>query len=75
MTLKGRLILLLDGANSVPVKENDVKTQHKLYDMMQGKTVIVILHRFSTIAWMDWTIVFEKGADAEVGTYTELLKK
>jgi ABC-type multidrug transport system fused ATPase/permease subunit len=43
--------------------------------MMQGKTVIAIAHRLSTIAWMDWTIVLEKGSGAEIGTYTELLKK
>ena len=42
--------------------------------MMQGKTVIAIAYRLSTIAWMDQTIVLGKGSVAEIGTYTELLK-
>ena len=64
----------MDGANSVLVNGNDVKTWHKLYDMMQCKTVIAIAHWVSTIAWMDQTIVLGKGSVAEIGTYTELLK-
>ena len=43
--------------------------------MMQGKTVIAIAYRLSTIAWMDQTIVPRKGSVAEIGTYTELLNK
>ena len=43
--------------------------------MMQGKTVIAIAYRLSTIAWMDQTIVLGKGSVVEIGTYTELLKK
>ena len=43
--------------------------------MMQGKTVIAIAYRLSTIAWMDQTIVLGKRSVAEIGTYTERLKK
>jgi len=40
---------------------------------MQGKTVIAIAHRLSTLKRMDRIIVLDKGQIVESGTHEELL--
>jgi len=40
---------------------------------MEGKTVIVIAHRLSTVMHMDRLIVMEQGAVVLSGTHDELL--
>jgi ATP-binding cassette subfamily B protein len=40
---------------------------------MQGKTVIVVAHRLSTIAHLDRILVFDQGRIVEDGTHDELI--
>ncbi len=40
---------------------------------MEGKTVIAVAHRLSTIAAMDRLVVMDKGRIVEEGTHKELL--
>lgn len=42
---------------------------------MEGKTVIAIAHRLSTVMRMDRIIVIEDGKVAMTGTHTELLSQ
>ena len=42
---------------------------------MEGKTVIAVAHRLSTIAAMDRLIIMDKGRIVEEGTHAELLKR
>ena len=42
---------------------------------MEGKTVIAVAHRLSTIAAMDRLIIMDKGQIVEEGSHKELLKK
>ena len=49
--------------------------QSSLWELMQGKTAIVIAHRLSTLLHMDRILVFDNGKIMEDGTHQELLAK
>ena len=49
--------------------------QENLYTLMEGKTVIAVAHRLSTIAAMDRLVVMDKGRIVEEGSHRALLKK
>ena len=46
---------------------------NKIYKFFEGKTVIIISHRFSTVRNADRIIVLEKGQIVEEGNHTELM--
>ncbi len=71
--LKDAPILVLDEATSALVSEVEGQIQHPLYAMMQGKTVIAIAHRLSTLARMDRIVVLDRGRIVEDGTHDALL--
>ena len=73
--LKDAPILLLDEATSALDSEVEAAIQESLDKMMDGKTVIAIAHRRSTIAAMDRLVVLDKGRIIEEGTHAELLEK
>ncbi|WP_156188985.1 ABC transporter ATP-binding protein [Acinetobacter indicus] len=71
--LKDAPILILDEATSALDSEVEAAIQSSLDELMQGKTVIAIVHRLSTIAQMDRLIVLDQGQIAEQGTHDELV--
>ncbi len=71
--LKNAPILILDEATSALDSEVEAAIQENLYDLMQGKTVIAVAHRLSTIAAMDRLVVMDKGRVVEQGTHAELI--
>jgi len=73
--LKNAPILLLDEATSALDSEVEAAIQESLYKMMEGKTVIAIAHRLSTVAAMDRLIVLDEGRIVEEGSHAELLEK
>jgi ABC-type multidrug transport system fused ATPase/permease subunit len=73
--LKNAPILILDEATSALDSESEVAIQKALHELMEGKTVIAIAHRLSTLREMDRIIVLEKGKIVEDGTHTTLAKK
>ena len=73
--LKDAPILVLDEATSALDSEVETSIQLRLYQLMEGKTVIAIAHRLSTIAAMDRLIVLDEGKIIEQGTHQELLNK
>ena len=73
--LKDAPILILDEATSALDSEVEAAIQDALYGVMQGKTVIAIAHRLSTLAAMDRIVVLEDGAIAEDGTHADLIAK
>lgn len=73
--LKDAPILVLDEATSALDSEVEEAIQSTLYGMMEGKTVIAVAHRLSTIAKLDRIVVLDDGRVAEEGTHGELLAR
>jgi ATP-binding cassette, subfamily B, multidrug efflux pump len=73
--LKNAPILILDEATSALDSEVEAAIQENLYTLMEGKTVIAVAHRLSTIAAMDRLVIMDKGRIVEEGTHQELLRK
>ncbi|MDO8353103.1 MAG: ABC transporter ATP-binding protein, partial [Aestuariivirga sp.] len=59
--LKNAPILVLDEATSALDSEVESAIQENLYTLMEGKTVIAVAHRLSTIAAMERLIIMDKG--------------
>ncbi|HSX19590.1 MAG TPA: ABC transporter ATP-binding protein [Gammaproteobacteria bacterium] len=73
--LKNAPILILDEATSQLDSVTEGFIQDALWELMQGKTTIVIAHRLSTLLHMDRILVFDQGKIVEDGTHSELLAK
>ena len=73
--LKDASILVLDEATSALDSESEHVIQQSLGLLMQGKTVIAVAHRLSTIAHLDRLIVMDHGQVIEDGTHEDLLAK
>lgn len=72
--VKNSPILILDEATSALDSQSEKCIQENLEKLMQGKTVIAIAHRLSTLKKMDRIVVLEKGQIVESGSHGELLK-
>ncbi|QIR35989.1 ABC transporter ATP-binding protein [Tolypothrix sp. PCC 7910] len=73
--LKDAPILILDEATSSLDSITEKAIQDTLDLAMNGKTVIVVAHRLSTIAHLDRILVFDQGRIVEDGTHNKLLAK
>jgi ATP-binding cassette subfamily B multidrug efflux pump len=71
--LKDAPILVLDEATSALDSEVEAAIQENLFHLMEGKTVIAIAHRLSTLTEMDRLVVLDRGAIREEGTHAELV--
>ena len=72
--LANRPLFLLDEATSALDSDSEAKIQKGLEILMEGKTVIAIAHRLSTLSHLDRIIYVEAGKIIEDGTHEELLK-
>ena len=82
--LKNAPILLLDEATSALDSESEAAIQHALDNLMEGRTVIAVAHRLSTLRNFDRIVVMENGRVIDdgspdvlshrAGPYRELLK-
>ena len=68
-------VLIADEATSSLDAESEYHVQQALDRLMEGRTVLVIAHRLSTVKNADNVIVIEKGRVSESGTHTELLDR
>lgn len=73
--LKNSPIVILDEASSFADPDNEYRVQKAFSRLSQGKTVIMIAHRLSTVAGVDKIYVIDDGKIAESGTSEELLAK
>ncbi|MCT8335062.1 ABC transporter ATP-binding protein/permease [Leptospira sp. 85282-16] len=66
-------ILILDEPTSAIDAEAEMKVFEHFREHTQGKTVILISHRFSTVRMADQILVLEQGKKTEWGSHEELL--
>ena len=71
--LKNPPILLLDEATSALDTQTEHEIQESLIQMGQGRTVMIIAHRLSTVVHADRIVVLEQGQIVEFGSHDELL--
>jgi ATP-binding cassette subfamily B multidrug efflux pump len=71
--LKDAPILILDEATSALDTEVEAAIQENLFRLMEGKTVIAIAHRLSTLTEMDRLIVLDRGVIREEGNHQALV--
>ncbi|WP_170606455.1 ABC transporter ATP-binding protein [Ruegeria arenilitoris] len=71
--LKDAPILVLDEATSALDSEVEASIQTALHRVMEGKTVLAIAHRLSTLSEMDRIIVLDHGKIVENGSHDVLL--
>ena len=67
--------LFFDEATSALDANNEKKIQENLQYFFQGKTVVVIAHRLSTVKNADQIIVLEQGKIIEQGNHQQLAQK
>jgi ATP-binding cassette subfamily B protein len=65
--LKDAPILILDEATSALDTQSESEIQAALHDLMQGRTVLAVAHRLSTLAAFDRIVVLENGRIVEDG--------
>ncbi len=73
--LKNAPILILDEATAFADPDNEVRVQQALSALSNGKTVIMIAHRLSSITNADCIYLLQDGEIAESGTHEELIRK
>jgi subfamily B ATP-binding cassette protein MsbA len=72
--LKNAPILLLDEATSALDTESERFIQESLHDLAEGRTVIAIAHRLSTVLAAHKIIVMQDGRVEAIGSNEELLQ-
>jgi ATP-binding cassette, subfamily B, bacterial len=75
VVLKNAPILILDEATSQLDSVTETLIQDSLWELMRGKTTLVVAHRLSTLLHMDRILVFDKGKIIQDGTHEMLLSQ
>jgi ATP-binding cassette subfamily B protein len=71
--LRDSTILLLDEATSALDAESERLVQEGLQRLMNGRTVVIVAHKLSTVQRADLIIVLDNGEIIETGRHNELV--
>nr|MCR4870994.1 ABC transporter ATP-binding protein/permease [Atopobiaceae bacterium] len=71
--LKDAPIVVLDEATAFADPENEALIQKAFARLMEGRTVIMIAHRLSTVVGADKIVVLDQGHVVEQGAHAELV--
>ncbi|MFH2005297.1 MAG: ABC transporter ATP-binding protein [bacterium] len=66
-------VLVLDEPTAALDAESEAALFERFTELKQGRTAILITHRFSTVRFADRIVVLDRGRVVEQGTHTELL--
>jgi ABC-type multidrug transport system fused ATPase/permease subunit len=72
--LKNPSILIFDEATSQVDADSEAKIREAIEEIMQGRTTLIIAHRFSTVATADVIVVMDGGQIVAQGQHDELLQ-
>lgn len=67
--------IFFDEATNALDAKNEKTIMENLGSFFEGKTVVIVAHRLSTVKNADQIVVLEKGAIVENGTHKELVEK
>jgi ABC-type multidrug transport system fused ATPase/permease subunit len=73
--LKDAPILLLDEPTSALDTESEAQVVESIFNLMRGRTTLMVAHRLSTIRRVDKVAVLESGRLTECGSPEELLQR
>ena len=73
--LRNTPIVLLDEPTSALDAESEAKVQEAMQRLLQGRTVVMIAHRLSTVQKADQIFYMEAGRILESGTHLELVAR
>jgi ATP-binding cassette subfamily B protein len=68
-------VLILDEPTAALDARSEFEVFQRFRDLSQGRTVLLISHRFSTVRMADRVIVLGGGAVIEEGSHDELVAK
>ena len=68
-------VLILDEPSSALDADTEYDIFSRFREIVNGRTSILISHRFTNVSLADTIIVLDKGAITETGTHDELMKK
>lgn len=68
-------ILILDEATSALDPHSEAVVRQNLKQIAEGRTVLIVSHRLSTLVDADAIIVFDRGRAVEAGRHEELLSR
>ncbi|MDH3733471.1 MAG: ABC transporter ATP-binding protein/permease [Gemmatimonadota bacterium] len=73
--LRDAPILVLDEATSALDSESEKIVQEAVTELFEGRTIVIIAHRLSTVRAADRIVVLEAGRIVDQGTHEELLDR